>query len=218
MPRVRSETTAVTTTPTTSPTRPCTPASSAAERRSTSCPATARSSSRSATCRSTIPTHSSPTSAPSRERFLPSMRGVAAGHAHRVRRPFVVARFRHARRIRYRVARWRLQPERRARQGFVRHGSEPVPQRGDPGDHLRAGPHCAGAPAERMGRARPARALRGVHAPPGRPRLRERGRCPRRRSRSPFPISRAGPTATPGFRMSGPSLGRDRGRMSSCRR
>ena len=61
---------------------------------------------------------------------------------------------------------------RRLRQGVVRHRGLALPHAGDPDDHLRSRPHRAGAPAQRMGDARPARALRSVHAPAGRSRLR----------------------------------------------
>ncbi len=139
-------------------------ASSAAAPRSTSCRATASSTSRSAICRSTIPTSSSPRSRRTRERFLPEMRKVDAGHLHRVRPAVGIARIRHARRIGHRHARPLLQRDGRSRQGFVRHRGRRCSTRPRSRDHLRPRPHRAGAPAQRMGRGRPAAALRGVHA------------------------------------------------------
>ena len=148
------------TTRTTCPTPPCTSARFAAAPRSTSCRATARSTSRSATCRSTIPMHSLRDVQAFAARFLPEMHAVDPATYIEFDAAVHAARLRHARRQRDHRARPRVQRHAGRRQGLVRHRSLAVPRRERADDHLRTGPHRAGAPAQRMGLARAGRALR----------------------------------------------------------
>ena len=92
------------------------------------------------------------TSSASRSGFLADDARGASRHVHRVRPAVHAARLGHARRQRHRRARARLQRRRRRRQGVVRHRGVPVPRRRHRDGDLRARPHRAGAPAERMGR------------------------------------------------------------------
>ena len=104
--------------------------------------------------------------------FLPAMHAVNPDTWIEFDHLSTLPGIRHARRQRDHVARPRVQRHARRRQGVVRHRSVAVPRRRHPDRHLRPRPHRAGAPAERMGRHRPGREVRGIHAPAGRARRR----------------------------------------------
>ena len=106
------------------------------------------------------------------ERFLPEMRAVSADTYIDFDAHLDTAGHGHARRLGDRQDRAPLQWPRRGRQGVVRHRGRAVPGRRDRHRDLRPGPHRAGAPAQRVGIARAARPLRGIHAPPRGSRLR----------------------------------------------
>ncbi len=104
--------------------------------------------------------------------LLPEMHAVDPSTAYRVRSHLDAARVRLARRHRDRRARQGLQRRARVRQGFVRQRGGAFSHQRHSRDPLRTGAHRAGAPAQRVGRARTAGPVRGIHASPGRPRLR----------------------------------------------
>ncbi len=78
-----------------------------------------------------------------------------------------------------------------------------------PGDHLRPGTHRPGAPAQRVGHARTALALRGVHASPRRLRLRRlTPRRPSAAAQTLPPMALAAPPSPPAIEIAFPGLAR----------